>query len=105
MPPPPSLELTSTPTPDPKKSPNPSPEPIVESIREKNDNIQEKISSIIIDEITDDHIIITGQKQLVYRNKKRTIQVDALVARKNIDENDIIQSDNFLDFKIKVVKK
>ena len=104
------------PIPSPKKSGTPSPaaSPTPEAQAQEetiSDNlqgpgrVQDKISSIVIDEINRDHLLLKGRKDLLYHNRKRTIELQALVARRNIDDNDIIKSNDILDFSVQVVKK
>ncbi len=70
-----------------------------------NNNVKDKISGIIFDEIKNNHLLIKGRKQIFYSNRKRTIEVQALVARNAVNDSDVIKSDDFLDFSIEVVKK
>ena len=66
--------------------------------------IPEKISSIVIDEINKTHLLIRGRKTLFYKKKKRLVEVQALVARSDIDGLDSIDSDKMLDLKVTVLR-
>jgi flagellar basal body L-ring protein FlgH len=75
----------------PKKEENPS-------------KVQDRISSVIIEEINKDHILLRGQKYLLYKNKKRLVEVQALVARRDISDDDAVNSDNILESSVHVIR-
>ncbi len=65
---------------------------------------QDKISSVIIEEINREHLLVRGRKFVLYKNRKRTVEVQALVARSSIDESDLINSDDIIEQTVKVIK-
>lgn len=67
-------------------------------------SVYDKISSVIIEEINRDHILLRGRKTLMYNNRKVTVEVQALAPRKNLTEDDSIDSDNILESNIRVVR-
>ena len=67
-------------------------------------DIHEKISSIVIDEINKEHLLIRGRKNFFYKRKKRLIEVQALVARSDIDDSGMVHSDKMLDLKITILR-
>ncbi len=69
-----------------------------------DDKIQDRISGIILEEINKDHILIRGRKNLLFNNKKRLVEVQALVSRKDIGANDTVDSNNFLETSITVLR-
>ena len=73
--------------------------------KRQNNKVKDQISGIIIGEVSTNHLLIKGQKRLLYRNMKTTVEVQALIARRNINDNDVIKSDDFLDFSIEVIKR
>ena len=66
--------------------------------------ILDKISSIVIDEVNRDYLLLRGHKSVLYSKRKRMIEVQALVLRKSIDDDNIVKSDDILDSSIRVVK-
>lgn len=65
---------------------------------------QDKISGVIVEEINREHLLIKGRKNVLYKNRKRMVEVQALVSRKDIGENDIISSDAILESNVTVVR-
>ena len=68
------------------------------------DKIYDKISSVIIEEISKDHLLIRGQKFLLFRNRKHLVEVQALVARKDIMDDDTIESTQILESTVTVLR-
>ena len=68
------------------------------------DNAQEKISGVVVEEINREHLLIKGRKNVLFKNRKRMVEVQALVSRKDIGDNDIISSDAILESNVTVVK-
>lgn len=70
----------------------------------KDEKTYDKISSVIIEEISKDHLLVRGQKFLLYRNGKHLIEVQALVARKDILDDDTVDSNSFLESTVQVLR-
>ena len=70
----------------------------------KDKSIHDKISSVVIDEVNREYLLLKGQKSVLYRNRKRMIEVQALVARRDIDVDNIIRSDDVLDTSVRVIR-
>lgn len=66
--------------------------------------VYDKISSVIIEEINRDHILLRGRKTLLYNNRKVTVEVQALAPRKSIAEDDSVDSNSILESSIRVVR-
>ncbi len=66
--------------------------------------IHDKISSVIIEEINEDHVLLRGRKHLLYKNRKRLIEIQALVSRKDISDDDSIVSDNILESTVNILR-
>jgi len=66
--------------------------------------VKDRISSVIIEEINKDHILLRGQKYLLYKNRKRLVEVQALVARRDISDDDAVNSDNILESSVHVIR-
>ena len=70
----------------------------------KEEKVYDKISSVIIEEISKDHLLIRGQKFLLFRNRKHLVEVQALVARKDIMDDDTIDSTSVLESTVSVLR-
>lgn len=69
-----------------------------------SDNAQDKISGVIVEEINREHLLIKGRKNVLFKNRKRMVEIQALVSRKDIGENDVISSDAILESNVTVVR-
>lgn len=67
-------------------------------------NAQDKISGVVVEEINREHLLIKGRKNVLFKNRKRMVEVQALVSRKDIGDNDSISSDAILESNVSVVK-
>ena len=65
---------------------------------------QDKISSVVVEEINREHLLIKGRKNVLFKNRKRMVEVQALVSRKDISENDMVNSDAILESNVTVVR-
>ncbi len=68
------------------------------------EKVYDKISSVVIEEISKDHLLIRGQKFLLFRNRKHLVEVQALVARKDIMDDDTIDSTQLLESTVSVLR-
>jgi flagellar L-ring protein FlgH len=68
------------------------------------DKIYDKISSVVVEEISYDHLLIRGRKNLLYKNRKRIVEVQAMVARRDIANDDTVHSDNILESNIRILR-
>jgi len=69
-----------------------------------SEGAQDKISGVVVEEINREHLLIKGRKNVLYKNRKRMVEIQALVSRKDIGENDIVNSDSILESNISVVR-
>jgi flagellar L-ring protein precursor FlgH len=65
---------------------------------------QDKISSVVVEEINREHLLIKGRKNVLFKNRKRMVEVQALVSRKDIMDNDTVNSDAILESNVSVVR-
>jgi flagellar L-ring protein precursor FlgH len=65
--------------------------------------VYDKISGVVMEEISKDYILLRGRKEVIFKKEKRSIEVQALVSRKDIMENDYVNSDKLLESRIFVV--
>ncbi len=64
----------------------------------------DRISSVVVEEINREHLLIKGRKNVLFKNKKRMVEVQALVSRKDIMDNDSVNSDSILESNVSVVR-
>ena len=55
-----------------------------------------QLSSVVTEEINNLYVILRGRKEVLFRKRKRLIEIQGLVARKDIGPDDKITSDKFL---------
>lgn len=66
--------------------------------------VYDKISGTIIEELNKDYLLVRGRKEVIHRKEKRSIEVQALVSRKDIMENDYVNSDRLLESKVFILR-
>ncbi len=64
----------------------------------------DRISSVIIEEINQDHLLLRGRKTLLFKRRKRLVEVQALVARKDIADDDSVSSNKILESSVHVLR-
>lgn len=64
----------------------------------------DKISSVVVEEINREHLLIKGRKNVLFKNRKRMVEVQALVSRKDITDNDSVSSDSIIESNVTVVR-
>lgn len=64
----------------------------------------DKISGVVVEEINREHLLIKGRKNVLFKNRKRMVEVQALVSRKDILDNDSVSSDAILESNVTVVR-
>jgi flagellar basal body L-ring protein FlgH len=62
--------------------------------------VYDKISGTVTEEISKDYIVLKGRKEVIFKKEKRSIEVQALVSRKDIMENDYVNSDKLLESRV-----
>lgn len=68
------------------------------------DKTYDRISSVVVEEISRDHILLRGRKNVLFHERKRTVEVQALVSRKDIGLDDAILSDKILESNVTVLR-
>lgn len=69
-----------------------------------NEKIHDRFTSIIMEEINREHILLKAQKNVLYKKRKRLVEVQALIARKDIKSDDTIDSNDFLETTIQLIR-
>lgn len=72
--------------------------------KDENGKPIDRVSSVIIEEINQDHLLIRGRKSLLYKRRKRLVEVQALVARKDIADDDTVSSNKILESSVHVLR-
>lgn len=93
---------TSAPTVDQANSKKPVEQ--AKNNEEKPNEIQDKISAVVSKEVRDNHLIITGRKQIIYNENRHLIEVQILVHRKDIATDDSLNSTKIIQSTIKVLR-
>jgi flagellar L-ring protein precursor FlgH len=62
--------------------------------------VHDKISTQVIEEINKDYLLLRGRKEVMFRKKKRFIEIQALVPKKAITEANSVNSDRIIEPKI-----
>lgn len=85
-----------------------NPTPAAPEPTDKGDELEtkvyDKISGVVAEEINKDYFLLRGKKEVVFRKEKRFIEVQALVARKDIADNDTINSDKLLESRVIILR-
>lgn len=66
--------------------------------------VYDRISSVVVEEINKDHVLIRGRKNLLYKNRKRLVEVQALVSKRDITVDDTLDSEKILESSITVLR-
>jgi flagellar L-ring protein precursor FlgH len=64
----------------------------------------DRISGVVVEEINREHLLIKGRKTVLFKNRKRMVEVQALVSRKDILDNDSVSSDAILESNVSIVR-
>ncbi|MGE3609634.1 MAG: flagellar basal body L-ring protein FlgH [Bacteriovoracaceae bacterium] len=94
-------------TDDKKAGANPQAAPPATPNKEEHDmdmKVYDKISGTVVEEVSKDYIVLKGRKDVIFKKEKRSIEVQALVSRKDILENDYVNSDKLLESKVYVLR-
>lgn len=89
------------------RSPASAPAAATDEKKEDNEVVEivyDKISSRVSYEPNKDHVLLKGRKEVYFRNKKRLVEVHALVKKSDIDSNDHIKSDQFIESKVFILQ-
>lgn len=68
------------------------------------DKAYDRISTVIVENVNRDHVLLRGRKYLIFRNRRRLVEVQALVSRRDITETDSVHSDKILESRIAVLR-
>ncbi len=89
----------------PASAASPAPKAAPEKPGEEGEQtVHDRISSVVIEEVNKDHVIIRGRKNVIYKNRKRLVEIQALVSQKDIETNDTVNSDQIIETDINILR-
>lgn len=71
---------------------------------EAENRIHDRISSVIIEKVSRDHVVLRGRKNVLYRNSKRLVEIQALVSMRDIKDDDTINSSEIIESQISILR-
>lgn len=66
--------------------------------------VYDRISSVVIEQIDDQHLLLRGRKDVLYKNRKRLVEIQALIPRRDLNDNNTVNSDSILEQTITVLR-
>ncbi len=78
--------------------------PATPAADELDAKVYDKISGVVAEEINKDYFLLRGKKEIIFRKEKRYIEVQALVSRKDILDNDTINSDRLVESRVLILR-
>ncbi len=66
--------------------------------------VYDKVSAMVIEEINKDHILIRGRKDVLYKAKKRTVEIQMLITRKDVTDEDAVLSSKSLETTVSILR-
>ncbi|ATH09357.1 hypothetical protein BIY24_15840 [Halobacteriovorax marinus] len=80
-------------------------EAVADNANEQSANkIYDRVSSVIVEEVNEDHLLLRGQKSVLFKQRKRLVEVQALISRRDITDEDTINSDNILESSVHILR-
>lgn len=69
-----------------------------------SEKVHDSISSVVVEEINKDYILLRGRKEVLFNYYKHIIEVQALVARRDIMDDDSVMSSKILESNVVVLR-
>ena len=57
-----------------------------------------------MDQVNNNHLVVKGEKEILFRNKKRLVEVQALVNRQHVEPDGSLASNKIIENQIQVVR-
>ena len=73
--------------------------------QKNNKKIYDVISSVVVGEVDENHLVVKGEKSILFRNQKRLVEVQALVKRQHIEPDGSLASDRIIENQIHVTRR
>jgi flagellar L-ring protein precursor FlgH len=74
--------------------------PVAEATDGEGKKVYDKISTQVIEEVNKDYLLLRGRKEVMFRKRKRFIEIQTLVPKKAISEANTVNSDRVIEPKI-----
>ena len=71
---------------------------------EDSKKVHDKISTQVIEEVNKDYLLVRGRKEVMFKTRRRVIEFQALVSRKDISDDDAVKSTKVLEPKVSVLR-
>ncbi|WP_127715668.1 flagellar basal body L-ring protein FlgH [Halobacteriovorax sp. HLS] len=97
-------KVAKAPEKDEKKEQSAQPENDDQAKSEKEGKVYDRISSVVIEEINEGHLLLRGQKSVLFKKRKRLVEIQALVSRRDITDSDTIDSDKMLETSVHILR-
>ncbi len=66
--------------------------------------VYDRISSVVIEQIDDQHLLLRGRKDVLYKNRKRLVEIQALIPKRDLNDNNTVSSDSILEQTVTVLR-
>ncbi len=86
------------------KSAGPAPASAPAQDNEQAQVVYDRVSSVVVEEINKDHLLLRGRKNVLYKNRKRVVEIQALISRRDIASDDTVLSDRIIENNISVIR-
>lgn len=73
-------------------------------VADDDEKVYDRISTVIVEEINRDHVLLRGRKNLLYKNRRRLVEIQALVNRRDLANADSVRSDSIIESTINVLR-
>lgn len=78
--------------------------PVAEAEGADDEKPSDQISAVVEEEVNQSHILLKGKKTVVFRGKKKLLEIKALVAKKDIKSDARVESKNIMESTITVLR-
>ncbi len=69
-----------------------------------DDKPSDQISTVVEEEVNQTHLLLKGKKTVVFKGTKKVLEINALVAKKDIQPNDRVNSKNLMETTVTVIR-
>jgi flagellar basal body L-ring protein FlgH len=87
-----------------KAEETPAPEAANTNTQENPEKVYDKISTTVIEQMSQDYLLVRGRKEIMYKKFKRYFEIQAIVSQKDITSRDAVPSVKLLEPRINVLR-
>ena len=87
-----------------KAAETPAPEAANTNTQENPEKTYDKISTTVIEQMSQDYLLVRGRKEIMYKKFKRYFEIQAIVSQKDITSRDTVPSLKLLEPRINVLR-